>query len=156
MKNGARLDLEHDFDDLPADAAYPVESFIIQAGDSRFDGMEANGKTYNSEELAGGWGTVIKLEDEGLRKAYREGAWSGASIGSKDPYFVQEQTPEERAELSKAVTQDMAAKLSRMFRRALRDESVDDVHLSVRVPKPSDFDAADGPRFSINLSGSLE
>ena len=44
----------------------------------RFDGM----KDYsgNPVDVTGGWGVVMKVEDEALRAAYRHGEWNGVSM----------------------------------------------------------------------------
>ena len=77
--NGAGIDITHNEDVLPVEDAFIAESFIIQKEDSRF----ADTKDYdgNSINVTGGWGVVLKIANEGLRTAYREGEWGGISMG---------------------------------------------------------------------------
>ena len=77
-REGFDLDIRHDGKALSKNDAYVAESFVIQKGDQRFADM----KNYKGEpvDVTGGWATVIKIEDEGLRKAYREGEWNGVSM----------------------------------------------------------------------------
>jgi len=72
------INIQHKGADVPRDQAYVAESFIVQKGDERFSEM----KDYNGNpvDVTGGWATVIKIEDEGLRKAYRDGEWNGVSM----------------------------------------------------------------------------
>lgn len=78
-KVGEGIDLRHDFKTLDKDAAFVAESFIIQKGDPRFADM----KTYDGQpvDVAGGWGVVLKIDSEDLRKQYAEGKWAGISMG---------------------------------------------------------------------------
>lgn len=78
MRNGGKLDLQHDLKPLPATSAYVAESFEIRKGDVRF----TDWKDYagNSVDVSGGWGMLIRIEDEQLRKAYRNGDWDGISL----------------------------------------------------------------------------
>lgn len=78
-KNGRGIDIRHDEKALSKDDIFPVESFQIQENDPRF----ADYKDYdgNPVDVTGGWGVVFKVENEGLREAYREGKWNGVSMG---------------------------------------------------------------------------
>lgn len=78
-KNGVQIDIRHNEKALTKDQAFVAESFIIQKGDQRFEGM----KNYsgNPVDVTGGWGVVIKIDDPALRKEYREGKWNGLSMG---------------------------------------------------------------------------
>jgi len=78
-KNGEGIDVRHNEDVLSKDAVYVAESFIVQKDDPRFADM----KDYdgNSVDATGGWGVVLKVDDEGIRKDYREGKWQGVSMG---------------------------------------------------------------------------
>jgi hypothetical protein len=78
-KNGEGIDVKHNEEVLSKDAVYVAESFIVQKNDPRFDGM----KDYdgNSVDATGGWGVVLKVDDEDLREKYRSGEWEGVSMG---------------------------------------------------------------------------
>jgi hypothetical protein len=80
MEEGARLDIKHDRRELEKAQAFVAESFIVQDGDPRFQGMT----DYLGKEVTptGGWGVVLQINDESLRKAYREGGWNGVSLFS--------------------------------------------------------------------------
>lgn len=77
-RDGFNLDIHHDGKALPKDAVFVAENFLIAKGDERFSGW----KDYNGNDvdLTGGWGLVLKVEDEGLRKKYRDGEWNGVSM----------------------------------------------------------------------------
>ena len=79
LKDGAGIDIKHDEVVLNKEAAFVAESFIIQKGDSRFSDM----KNYDGEDVdvTGGWGVVLKINDEGLKEKYRSGEWGGVSMG---------------------------------------------------------------------------
>lgn len=78
-KHGEGVDVRHNEEVLSKDDVFVAESFIVQKGDPRFADM----KDYddNSVDATGGWGVVLKVDDEELRKLYREGVWSGVSMG---------------------------------------------------------------------------
>ena len=78
IQNGGQLDLEHDGEVLPAEAASITEVFTIQKSDSRFH----NWKDYkgNPTDVTGGCAVQIQIDDPGLRKAYRDGEWDGVSV----------------------------------------------------------------------------
>lgn len=78
MKNAAKVDLIHDCEALPKDAAYVTESFIIQADDERF----AQWPGYDGEpaDVTGGWAVKMQIDDPTLRAAYRDGEWNGVSM----------------------------------------------------------------------------
>lgn len=78
-KDGEGIDIRHDEQTLSKDQAFVVESFTIQKDDPRFSGL----KDYdgNPVDPAGGWGVVIKIDDEDLRQKYRDGEWEGLSMG---------------------------------------------------------------------------
>jgi len=80
-KRGGAIDIEHDNVGLSREDAFVAENFLIQKGDERFAGM----KDYNGNpvDVTGGWAVVLKIENEDLRKAYREGAWNGVSMGGR-------------------------------------------------------------------------
>lgn len=80
-KRGLEIDLQHDGKAISKDKAFVAESFLIQKGDPRFQGM----RDYSGQEVdvAGAWGVVIKVEDEELRAKYRSGEWAGVSMGGQ-------------------------------------------------------------------------
>lgn len=88
-KDGFDLDIRHDGKALSKDDAYVAESFIVQKGDTRFDGFT----NYKGEkvDVTGGWATVIKIDHEGLRKAYREGKWNGVSMAGTAEFASEKQ-----------------------------------------------------------------
>lgn len=81
MRNGADIDIRHDTKALSKDDVFVAESFIIQKGDERFNGI----KDLNGEDVdvTGAWGMVLKINNEDLRKQYREGNWNGVSMYGK-------------------------------------------------------------------------
>lgn len=80
-KNGFEIDIMHNERPVRKEDAYIAEYFIIQKGDSRFDDL----KDYegNSVDVTGGWGVVMKIENEELREKYRSGEWDGVSMGGR-------------------------------------------------------------------------
>lgn len=78
QQGGGQLDLRHDGKALDRDRAYVAETFIVQKGDPRFEGLKD--RDGNSVVTDGAWGVVIKIEDDSLRKLYKEGKWSGVSL----------------------------------------------------------------------------
>lgn len=73
-----QIDIQHNGKVLTKEQAYIAESFIIAKGDERF----ANWTDYdnNPVNLENAWAVVVKLEEEVLRKAYREGQFNGVSM----------------------------------------------------------------------------
>ena len=88
-KDGFDLDIRHDGKALSKDDAFVAESFVIQKGDPRF----AEFKNYSDEtvDVTGGWATVIKIQNEGLRKAYRDGKWNGVSMAGDGVFAAEKQ-----------------------------------------------------------------
>lgn len=78
-KNGGNIDIRHNEEALSKDDIFVAETLIIQKGDERFEGMEDYDG--NSVDVTGGWGVILKVEDEELRKLYRSGEWGGISMG---------------------------------------------------------------------------
>lgn len=78
-KNGGNIDIKHNEEALSRDDIFVAETMIIQKGDERFEGMEDYDG--NSVDVTGGWGVILKVEDEELRKLYRSGDWGGISMG---------------------------------------------------------------------------
>lgn len=80
-EGGNNVDLLHDFRKVGDDAAHIAESFIIQKGDPRFQGVRRT-DTGELFDPTGSWGVVIKLNDEGLRKEAREGRMQVSMAGT--------------------------------------------------------------------------
>src|SRR5690606_3383333 len=78
-KEGKGIDIRHDGKPVGKDRAFVAEQFLVQKGDSRFAGF----KDYDGNEVdvTGAWAVIIKIEDEELRRLYREGQWNGVSMG---------------------------------------------------------------------------
>jgi hypothetical protein len=76
---GQGIDIRHNSKPVSKEDAFVAESFIIQNGDPRFAGM----KNYAGAvvDVTGGWGVVLKIENEELRKLYKSGEWGGISMG---------------------------------------------------------------------------
>jgi hypothetical protein len=79
MRRGGQIDIKHNEIPMSKDDVFIAETTIVQKGDPRF----ANMTDYegNSVDVTGGWGVVIKVLSESLRKDYRSGEWSGVSMG---------------------------------------------------------------------------
>jgi len=74
---GGNIDVMHDCKDIEG-GAHVAESFIVQKGDPRFEGIkDYAGNPVNPE---GSWGVIIKLESEDLRRRYRDGEFNGVSM----------------------------------------------------------------------------
>lgn len=139
MRNSAKVDLVHDCNQLPRDAAYIAESFIIQPSDPRFEKMtDYEG---NAVDVTGGWGVVVKVNDPELRKAYREGEWQGVSM------YGPAKLVEEKAmnDLTKADVSEVMAALKRLFEGEDRPQ---DLSLSAST----NFD---GDRLMVSVSEFL-
>lgn len=78
-KTGFDVDIRHDGKALSKDDAYVAESFEIQKYDPRFKGMVDDDG--NAVDVSGGWGVLIKVDKPELRELYRQGKWSGVSMG---------------------------------------------------------------------------
>lgn len=77
-REGYNLDIRHEGEKLTREQAYVAESFIIQKGDQRFsDWTDYDGKPV---DVTAAWATVIKIDDQELRKAFREDDWNGVSL----------------------------------------------------------------------------
>lgn len=100
-KNGVQIDLRHNEKALPKGSAFIAETFIVQKGDPRF--LDMKDYAGNKVDVTGAWGTVIKIEDAVLRKAYRNGEWNGVSMGGT-------------AAVEMEKSDDVLAKLSELLR----------------------------------------
>lgn len=120
-KHGLQLDLQHDFRPLQKNQAYVAESFIVQKSDPRF----SNTKDYNGKpvDVTGGWGVVIKIEDEDLRKRYSVEGWNGVSMAGTaitEPIKKERQmTPEEIAAVLKSQETKTEEKINAIVAKSL-------------------------------------
>jgi len=80
MQGGLDIDIEHvDGTKVAKGDAWVAESFIVAKGDERF----ANWTDYKGNpvgDLTGAWASLIRLESEPLRAAYRRGDFDGVSM----------------------------------------------------------------------------
>jgi hypothetical protein len=78
-QKGGNIDIRHNEEPLSKEDIFIAESTIIQKDDSRFADM----KDYNGDpvDVTGGWGVILKVENEDLRELYRSGDWGGISMG---------------------------------------------------------------------------
>jgi hypothetical protein len=78
-REGVQIDIQHNGKAVSKEDAFVAESFEIQKTDSRFHGMT----TYDGTpvDVTGGWGVVLKIDNEDLRQQYRDGKWQGVSLG---------------------------------------------------------------------------
>lgn len=90
-KEGQNIDIRHNEQKLSRDQVYVAENFIVQKGDARFEGMkDIHGKPV---DVTGAWAVLIKIEDENLRKNYREGGWNGVSMFGPAEFEMLKEAP---------------------------------------------------------------
>lgn len=80
MRNGAKLDLRHNLKQLSKEDAYVSEAFVIskEQSEGEFAGMvDRLGRPVNTE---GAFAFRVQIDNESLRKEYREGKWNGVSL----------------------------------------------------------------------------
>jgi len=147
IRNGAKLDLVHSLKELPKDAVYVAESFIIQKGDPRFASVEHKGE---SKDVTGGWGTIIQINDAELRKAYRNGEWAGmsmygpAKVRNVDP--VVEKTTKQETDMTDQEIKTLIAKgveegvKDALAEKALHDAEADKKKADDKKKKKKDDD----------------
>ncbi len=106
LANGGSIDLLHDGKKLAKDRVSVAESFIVQKGDTRFEGW----KTYAGEpvDLAGSWAIVAKVHDEQLRRLYREGRWNGVSLAG--PAILEQQKSADADDILQALAEALRKK----------------------------------------------
>lgn len=110
--NKGGVDIRHSFSEVPKDVAFVAESFIIQKADPRFsDIKDDEGKLVDCE---GSWGIVLKIEDENLKKLYREKEWVGVSIGGKAEFepVKKEKSEEDDSDKTLNIVQKILASLN--------------------------------------------
>jgi hypothetical protein len=100
-RDGVSIDVRHDGAALNKTQAYVAESFLVQKGDPRFEGI----KTYDGTVVdpMGSWGVVLKIDDPVLRKKYRDGEWTGVSMGGTAE-VVSEKSDDMAEQVIKALT----------------------------------------------------
>lgn len=124
--NGFALDIEHDGKKLPREAVHVVENLMIQPGDQRFAGI-VDTQTKKSIDPAYGWGVILKVQDENLRKLYREGQWGGVSFGGliaveeiqANKSQEQDMTPEQIQALATAVATAVGTQMTTALKAIL-------------------------------------
>lgn len=117
--DGSGIDVLHDCQPLDAEQAHVCETFIVQKGDPRFEGITDDQGT--AIDPTGAWGVIIKIDDPELRKLYETGEWVGVSMfgsaiaepvsttKSADPEPEEDpMTPEQMAEMAKMVAEAVA------------------------------------------------
>ena len=114
-KDGNGVDMRHDGKVLSKDKAYVAESFIVQKGDARFDGMQ----DYAGEDVdvTGGWAVVIKIDDPSLRTLFKNGEWDGVSMAGTA------QVEQEKEEV--LTLKSMAAAIKNLFTSKEDDTDMD-------------------------------
>lgn len=127
-KAGFAIDLKHNEVAVSRDQAFVAESFIIQKGDPRFsDTKDYDG---NKVDVTGAWGVVIKIESADLRAQYRDGKWSGVSMGGtalveqeksqKEDTMTPAELEAALAKSNAALTLALAASLGDVLTKALK------------------------------------
>lgn len=78
-QRGLNIDVRHNNKALPKTEAFIAQSYIIKKGDPDFTDM----KDYHGApvDVTGGWAVQIKILNPELRKAYKDKAWNGISMG---------------------------------------------------------------------------
>jgi hypothetical protein len=80
-QDGEGIDIRHDGKPLTQEQAYVAENFIVQKDDPRFVGwVDDRG---NALDATGSWAQVHKIEDEEIRKQFRDGALSAVSLAGE-------------------------------------------------------------------------
>jgi len=123
-KAGFDIDIRHNENPVSKADAFVAESFIIQKADPRF--AELRDYAGNKVDATGGWGIIIKIENAALREQYREGKWSGVSMGGT-ALVVNEKAHEEdlkmtAAELAAALAASNTALLEGIAKMVRKDD----------------------------------
>lgn len=79
--HGEGIDIRHDEKALSKDQAAVTQSYIIGKAEAEADYADLKDRNGNPVNAEGAWKVVLKIEDENLRKLYREKQWEGVSIG---------------------------------------------------------------------------
>lgn len=111
------VDLRHDDKPVTKEQAFVAETFIVQKGDERFVGM----KDYSGNDvgdLTGAWAVVIKVEDENLKKLYKEGKWNGVSMaGPAEVEYTEKEDLDIESFLSADLNKADRSRLQQMLNR---------------------------------------
>jgi len=91
QKNGGKIDIRHNEKPLTIEQAYVAETFIIQQNDPRFSDFE--------EDVTGGWGVLLKIDDPELRQLYRDKKWEGISLHAPQALLEIEKSNDEEISL---------------------------------------------------------
>lgn len=78
LANGGNIDIEHNLQTLGPDRIRIAETFLVQKGDTRFEGWkDYNGRPVNAE---GSWAMILKVLDPKLREQVASGEINGVSM----------------------------------------------------------------------------
>lgn len=129
--DGNGIDVLHDCKPVGNERARICETFVVQKGDPRFEGVTDDDGT--ALDPAGSWGVVIKIDDPDLRSRYATGEWVGVSMfGSAivEPLTKQSTSPKENemdekqmAELLKTFGKDLSENIVAGLAKALQPET---------------------------------
>lgn len=116
-REGLEIDIRHDGKAISKEQAYVAESFLVQKGDPRFQGLtDYDG---NPVDPTGSWGVVVKIEDPELRKLYREGKWRGVSMGGSA------EVEQEKEDLADRIAERLAKKFNPQEEDTMTDEQLE-------------------------------
>ena len=119
--NGKGIDIRHNSEQVESKDAYIAESFIIQKDDPRFvDTKDYDG---NTVDVTGGWGVVLKIDNEDLRKQYRDGEWGGISMGG----LMLAKNETESVGLAKALVQAFKSLGQKNQEKEMKDSEIKDL-----------------------------
>jgi len=151
-KNGGKIDVDHDGNAIDA---HLVESFTIQATDTRFDEFtDDEGNELSAESLAGGWAGIIQIDDDEYKDRYANGDWAGASIAG-------EAVLTEDIVLEKAKVSGLKKLMSRLLKPFTKDQETNGLrglNMTIDLANPGDVDYLGNPKkdsFYISLNGEL-
>jgi hypothetical protein len=133
--DGNGIDVLHDCEPVGNERAHICETFIVQKGDPRFEGLTT--EAGDLIDPTGSWGVVIKIDDPDLRSRYATGEWVGVSMfgsaivepvtaKSTTPTKETEMDPKEMAEMLKAFGADLSATIVEGLSKALAPTPVEE------------------------------
>lgn len=164
MQNSGQIDIHHDGQQVGKDRAYIAQSFIIDKGDTRFSNFRDRDGV--NVDVSGGWAVVVKLEDEALRKSYREGGWDGISMGGEalieavdkhqvtksgddmDPTVLKALLEQQTTNLSQALTSSVTAAMTQVLEKAFPPKKEE--------PKPEESVRKAAPPINVPFVGSKD
>lgn len=126
---GNGIDVLHDGQPVGNERAHICETFIVQKGDPRFEGIQDDAG--NPVDPTGAWGVIVKIDDPDLRSRYATGEWVGVSMfGSaiveplinKSTTKENEMDKEQMAELLKSFGTDLSKNIVDGLSKALKPE----------------------------------